>query len=246
MQKRRLGSYLKLMVLMGAIVCGGAGTAFAETSNSSNYQVTESQFSSGSTLKSCSGQYCAQASIGDMAGGRSKSASNSAAFGPVVDGEPLLEVIVGAGESNLGVLSTEKTSTKTMTVQVRNYLSDGYMLQIVGDPPKYDGHTLRTSKTPTAATPGVEQFAINAAPNTAPQVGLGPIQVPSSQTSFGVIEEAYRTPNLFKYVSGDVVARSLSESGQTNYTISMIVNVSSSTPAGHYTGDFSAVVIPIF
>ena len=114
MQKRRLGSYLKLMVLMGAIVCGGTGTAFAETSNSSNYQVTESQFSSGSTLKSCSGQYCAQASIGDMAGGRSKSASNSAAFGPVVDGEPLLEVIVGAGESNLGVLSTEKTSTKTM------------------------------------------------------------------------------------------------------------------------------------
>lgn len=229
------------------LIISGAAPVMAETSNSSSYQVSEMQFGSGSTLESCSEQYCARTSIGDMtSGGGSSSAGGTATFGPIADTEPLLEVIVDPGESNLGDLTTERTATKTMTVRIRNYLSDGYMLQIVGTPPKYGNHTLNTPSTPTASSPGTEQFAINAAANTSPNVGAGPVQVPSNQLSFGVVDDDYQTPNLFKYVSGDVVARSLSESGRTDYTISMIVNISNSTPAGHYTGDFSAVVIPVF
>ncbi len=223
-----------------------AGTAFAETSNSTNYQVTESEFNSGSSQQSCSGQYCARASIGDMTAGSSKSNGGTATFGSVVDGEPLLEVIVNQGESNLGVLTTETTATKTMVVQIRNYLSGGYILQIVGDPPRYGTHTLSTPATPTAATPGTEQFAINAAANTTPNVGSAPVQLPSGQTSFGFVADDYHTPDLFKYTSGDVVARSNTESGRTDYTISMIVNISNATPAGHFSSDFSAVVIPVY
>lgn len=249
MQKRRLWRN-SILVLLVAVIAGGdvtAAYATTSTSNSTNYQMSEMQFGGGSTLESCSDKYCARASIGDMAAGESKSTRNSATFGSIAnEEEPLLEVIVDPGESNLGNLSTEETATKTMTVRIRNYLSDGYMLQIIGDAPKYDGHALNTPSTPTAATPGKEQFAINAAVNTEPNVGAAPLQIPSDQMSFGFVEEDYATPNLFKFTSGDVVARSLSESGRTDYTISMIVNISSSTPAGHYTGDFSAVVIPVF
>jgi len=129
------------------------------------------------------------------------------------------------------VLTTEKTATKTMIVRVRNYLSDGYTLQIVGSPPKVGGHTLATPTTPTGVHPGTEQFAINAVANTSPNVGADPLQVPSNQTSFGVVTDNYRTPNVFKYASGDVIARSSSASGQTDYTVSMVVNISNATPS---------------
>lgn len=246
MQKRRLWHYLFALLLAVSLVGVTAGTVFAETSNSTNYQVTETEFNAGSTLETCSSQYCARASIGDMTAGRSASPGGTATFGSLVDGEPLLEVIVNTGDSNLGVLTTETTATKTMTVQIRSYLSGGYVLQVTGSPPKYGNHTLSTPSTPTASSPGTEQFAINAAANTTPNIGAAPVQVPSSQTSFGFVTDDYHTPNLFKYVSGDVVGRSLTESGRTDYTISMIVNVSNSTPAGHFAGDFSAVVIPVY
>lgn len=247
MQKRSLWRYPKYILLAVLIaINGGAGTAFATTSNSAHYQVTESEFGATDSKQNCSSQYCAKVSLGDLGTGSGASGTTSAHFGTITDDEPLLEVIVDPGVSNLGDLAAETTATKTMIVRVRSYLSGGYTMQIVGSPPKYGNHTLSTPTTPTSSSPGTEQFAINAAANTIPNVGAAPVQVPSSQTSFGTVDDDYKTPNLFKYVSGDVVGRSQTSSGRTDYTISMIVNISNATPAGHYTGDFSAVVVPVY
>jgi hypothetical protein len=222
--------------------------ANAETSSSAHYQVTGTEFNAVSNSEACSTQYCAKASIGDMTAETGQNATSTAKFGSIsaTDSDPLLEVIVDPGVSNLGTLTTESTAYKSMTVRVRTHLSDGYVLQIVGNSPKYNGHSLTTLTTPTSALPGSEQFGINAVANTIPSVGAAPVQVPSTQTSFGEVNDTYKTANKFKYVSGDEVARSESESGRTDYTISMIVNVSNATPAGHYIGDFSAVVIPVY
>jgi hypothetical protein len=164
----------------------------------------------------------------------------------VTESDPLLEVIVDPGVSNLGTLTAEQTAYKTSIVRVRSYLSNGYILQVFGNPPKYGGHTLSTPSTPSSSVPGTEQFGINAALNTTPSVGADAVQVPSNETSFGVVNDDYKIPNKFKYVNGGEVARSLTESGQTDYTISMIVNISNATPAGHYSGDFSVVVTPFY
>lgn len=246
MRKRGLGKYIKLALLAVVIIGGHVSTTFAETAKSNNYQTTDTEFGSMSNTQNCSTQYCAQASIGDMMAGNSSNTVSSAKFGSVTSADPLLEVIVDPGQSDLGTLTTERTATKTMTVKIRSYLSDGYMLQIVGDSPKYGSHKLATPTTPTAPMPGTEQFAINAAANTTPNIGAGPVQVPSDQFSFGVVNDDYKLPNLFKYINGDVVAHSTAESGETDYTISMIINVSNATPAGHFSGDFSAVVIPVY
>lgn len=246
MRKRGLGKYIKLALLAVVIIGFEMNTAAAETAKSDHYQTTDTEFGSISNTQNCSTQYCAQASIGDMTAGDSASTVSSAKFGSVTSADPLLEVIVDPGQSDLGTLTTERTATKTMTVKIRSYLSDGYMLQIVGDSPKYGGHKLATPTTPTASAPGTEQFAINAAANTTPNIGAGPVQVPSDQFSFGAVNDDYKLPNLFKYISGDVVAHSSVESGQTDYTISMIINISNATPAGHFSGDFSAVVIPVY
>lgn len=247
MHSKRIMGSLVAAVAVGLATVGSYATAqSAPASVSENYQMTEMQFGGGSTLESCSGEYCAQATIGDMTAGESSSENTSAIFGSNTPDQPLLEVIVDPGVTDFGVLETTKTSHKTMVVRVRSHMSDGYMLQLVGEPPTAGDHTLATPKSPTASQPGTEQFAINVAANTTPAIGANPVQVPSGEMSFGYAEENYATPNQFMYRSGDVVARSDTASGRTDYTISMIVNISSKTPAGHFNGDYSAVVIPIY
>lgn len=249
MRKGRVSRHWRLLVLPALVSLGLAPAAFAESSISSSdhYQVMQTEFGSGSTTQEgCSSAYCAKASIGSMVAGSSSDGKHTASFGPVTGSDPLLEVIVGTGDSSLGVLSSSSTSAATMTVHVRSYLSSGYTLQIIGNPPKYGSHTLNTLSSPTGSTPGTEQFGINAVANTTPSVGADPLQVPDDQISFGTVNDNYKTANKFMYHSGDTVAHSDSSSGETDYTISMIINISDTTPSGHYSGDFSAVVIPVY
>jgi len=244
MQKQRLWTGVKVMLAVMLVLASGAGTAHAVTSSSNNYQITETQF--GNTQKSCSGQYCAQASIGEATDGKATT-NGTADFEDIVNNEPFLDMIVEPGDSNLGVLSTERTSTKTTSIKIRSYLiSGGYSLQIIGTPPKFDGHTLNTPTVPTASVPGVEMFGINVVANTMPTVGANPVQVPADQQIFGVGADNYKIPNRFMYQNEDVVAKGQTDSGRTDYTVSMIVNISSDTPAGRYTGDFTAMLIPAY
>lgn len=246
--RERVWRTATLMLLLTVVVAGcGAATVAAETFSSPNYKVTGPEFNAVSNTENCSGQYCARVSMGDMTAGDGKTPESSARFGTTVDSdEPLLEVIVDPGESHLGVLSTEQTATKTSTLRIRNHLSDGYTVQIVGKAPKYGNHTIATPTTPTSPQAGTEQFGINAVENTSPDVGANPILLPSNQINLGLVNANYRTANKFMYVDGDEIARSEAESGRTDYTISMMVNISNKTPAGHYSGDFSAVVTPIY
>ncbi len=245
MRKQRLWGWsgLALIVVLVVGVVAGASQVMAQNPSSSNYQMVETEFGATSTLESCSEQYCAKASIGEM--GKSSGAT-APSFGEAKYSEPILEMIITPGESNLGTLTTEHTATKTTSIKIRNYLSGGYILQIIGDPPKFDGHTLSTSNTPVVSKAGTEQFGMNIVANTNPGVGADPKQEPADKGVFGEAEPGYATSNMFKYQSGDVFARSVQDTGGTDYTISMIVNISSSTPSGHYTGDFAAVLIPAY
>lgn len=207
--------------------------------------MTETQLGGGATTESCSGQYCARVSIGNVGAGQ-EMLSPTASFEDISGTDPLLELIVDVGESNLGDLSTEVTGKKTAIIRIRHYNSGGYQLQLIGDPPKFEGRVLNALATPTLARAGAEQFGVNIATNTAPVVGIDPVQLPSGSAVFGVVTDDYKIPNYFKYVSGDVIARSTTESGRTDYTVSMIVNISNSTPPGHYVSDFQAVVVPAF
>lgn len=247
MRIRRFWDTITFVLLAVAAALFVAHPAFAETSSSSHYQVTETQFNGGAELNSCSSGYCAQVAIGSSSVGNSTSAGGtSVSFGPVIPDRPTLDVIVEPGISNLGTLTTEHTGVKTMKVKIRSYLSNGYSLQINGDPPKYSGYKLKTSATPTFSTPGTEQFGINAVLNTTPNFGANPVQVPDAQTSFGQVSANYSQQNKFMYNSGDVVGFSTTESGQTDYTITMIVNIAGNTPTGQFQGDYSAIVIPLY
>lgn len=228
-------------------VVGMAQPAMATTSRSPGYEVSEAEFGAGSALETCSGSYCAKASIGAMAGDDMKSPSFTASFSPAKeDSEPSLEVMIEPGTANLGELSQETTAHRTMKVHVRSHLAGGYLVQLVGQAPHYEQHTLATPSSPTASTPGKEQFALNAVANTTPEVGENPHSDTQQNQATQAIRPAYATPDRFAYTSGDIIARTDSESSQIRYTISMIVNIAGSTPAGHFSSDFSAVITPVF
>lgn len=222
-------------------------TVYAETSSSKNYQAVELQFGSGSSEESCSDKYCSRLSIGELNGG----SATTAAFGTAKYTEPVMEMIIEAGTSHLGVLTTEEAATKTTTVKVRNYQTGGYHLQVYGKTPTYGTHSLAAIKSPTTSRPGTEQFGINLVKNTLPVVGGDIKQVPIADDAplgevYGEVAPAYATADLFMYKQGDVIAQSAANTGGADYTISMVMNISPKTPAGHYAGDFSILLIPAF
>jgi hypothetical protein len=247
MQYQKVRHY-RFVLVLALLLCGSyVGTANATTqSTSSHYMVTETQFGSGSALQNCSTTYCAKTSVGDTGVGSASSANYSAQLGSNTSDEPLLEVSVSGGTHDMGVLSSSTTGSAVSSIQIRNYLSNGYVLQITGTAPSQGTHTLNTLTTPSTSHQGAEQFGINLANNTSPDIGADAVQVPSGSISFGTVADDYKSADLFKYVDGDIVASSTKSSGETDYTMSLIINVSNATPGGRYTGIFSAVAVPIF
>lgn len=244
MQTRRLWSF-GVIALLAALFVGApliSEKALAQSS-SNNYQMVESQFGNASSNESCSAGYCASVSIGNDS---QTSPVSTPEFGEVNYSEPLLEMIVIPGESNLGELTTEKTGAKVMQVKIRNYLTGGYRLQIIGDAPKYGDRMLNTLTTPTDSSPGKEQFGINVVANTVPSIGANPIVQPGDGNALGLVLDNYKIQNKFMYVSGQTIAETDTNTGGADYTITMIVNISNETPAGKYSSDFAAVVIPYF
>lgn len=246
MQTRRLGQIIKFFLLVLLVCAGGSGLAGADSASSTNYKVSETHFGSGGTLSECSTNYCAKASFGDAGVGSASSTNYKARFGSITTDVPLLEVIAEAKSDNLGVLDTSTTATASRYIKVRNYLSHGYVIQITGSPPSQGAHSFTPITTPSTSHAGAEQFGINLVANTSPSVGANPVQVPNSGYSYGYATTDYGTANLFKYVDGDIIARSDSESGETDYTVSFIINISNVTPGGQYIGHLSAVVTSTF
>jgi len=210
-------------------------TGWAAQSASSSYQVNEVFFGAGGDLHDCSANYCAKTSAGETAIGNPTSPNYQARAGFNTDRTPYLQFIVNGTTTDIGVLNPGSTAKTTGSFSVKNYLSSGYSVITVSNPPKNGNHTLNALSTPTASSAGTEQFGINLVANTSPAAfGANPTQNPDSSFSFGAAASGYDTPNLYKYVPGDIIASSTKSSGETDYTISYIYNISATTPGGTY------------
>ena len=246
MWEHRLTKSWRVVIALGVILAGMSVAQVSAQMSSGSYQVNEAQFGSGSSVEQCSGSYCSNASLGDLTNGSCSSTNYAAQFGFNTTDMPLLEVSVNQSASDMGVISTTGTGKVSSLVTVRSYLSNGYIMQITGRTPNQGTRFINPMGTADDSLPGTEQFGINLTANTTPAIGADPVQVPSGEFSYGVVNPYYATANKFKYVEGDVVASSATSSGQTNYTISMIMNISNNTPGGQYAGKYSAVVTPMF
>lgn len=253
--KQTIKSFGQVCAIVGSICAPWlfvSAVSAAPTYTSPSYGVDEVFMGAGGVNDASSASYRARASLGDTAVGNSSSTNFQANSGFVTSPDPYIELIASSGSIDLGYLSTSTTTTATATFSVRTYLASGYEVGIASDPPKVTGvpgtHTLATNSTPTApASPGTEQFGMNLVANTAPStVGANPAQIPDATYSFGQVDAAYATPNLFKFVKNDRIAYSNKSSGQTDYTISYIFNISDVTPAGTYVFDQVIVATSTF
>lgn len=220
---------------------------------SMTYGVSETQFGSGSQSGACSypnnpsGLYCADMSAGDLGVGNTTNGSSGhqaqAGSGSTTNRNAYLEFLVTSSSTDLGVLSVGSTKTAEAAFSVKTYLAGGYIVTTESDPPTGTApvsHQLATPSTPTASTPGTEQFGMNLVNNTtgcgAPaNFGADPVQKPDNTFSFGTVASGYNTCGLFKYAKGDTVAQSTKSSGETDYKASYIFNISNITPDGQYT-----------
>jgi hypothetical protein len=243
------------MVLTGLFVAFGTTTAFAAQSKSINYQVNEVQFGAGASLNSSSANYKAQQSLGSTTAGNAKSANYGANTGYLTPSTPFLQMVVNPANINLGSLTSGIPATGTATFSVRTYVDSGYVVLSMNQPPTNEGgYALKNMSTAAASNPGTEQFGINVVSNlttcanAAPaNFGSNPIPIPNANYANGAASTGYNTCGLFKYNPGDVIAGSTSNGwGETDYTISYLVNTAPLTRAGSYTMTQNLVAVATF
>ncbi|GAC1502407.1 MAG: hypothetical protein NVS1B10_07150 [Candidatus Saccharimonadales bacterium] len=228
--KRLMGLGFSLACICTALI----GNAQAETLQSTNYKFDESIVGAGGVIDSSSASYQAGVSVGDTAIGPSSSANFQTQAGSQTSNDPTLSFAVNNGNVNFGDFSTASAATATSTFQVSDYTSYGYAVQLIGNPPALGNHTIAAMSTTGASQSGIEQFGINLVANTSPvSLGANPNQ---GQFGTGIASTNYNTSNNYRYVSGETVAQAPKSSGLTIFTISYIINVTSLTPGGQYTG----------
>lgn len=249
-QALRYVSALSLLLVAGMIPTAYAATCATNPDQqtcSSTYGVNEVFFGTGGQLNACSTTYCSKQSAGETGVGNTSSASYQAQAGFNTDRSPSLTLIVPAQNINLGVLTPGTPATATAIFSVYSYLSSGYVVQVVGNPPTYGGHQLTPLTTAAASNSSAEQFGMNLVANTVPAVfGANPSQSPDATFGFGTAAAGYNTANMYKYNNGDTIAQSLKSSGTTNYTMSYIFNTTAVTPGGTYTTSQAVVATATF
>lgn len=239
MSKRVLGWIGSLIALAWCLVPATA-QVYAETLSSPNYKLEESTVGAGGMIQANSSNYTVFNSGGDIAVGDASSANYNVSTGSNTTPDPNLSFIITSPSPTFGSFSPNSGTVSTATFSVLNYTSYGYTVQITGTAPTNGSHVITPLATQTASTTGTEQFGINLVANTSPSsVGANP---DNGQFGFGTVNANYGTSNQYRFVSGDTIASAPKSSGQTNYTISYLVNVSPITPGGVYTSNQTLIV----
>ncbi len=221
-------------------------------SSSSNYSVQESAFSTGSELDASSANFSARVSAGDLGVGFSESGSFLAFAGPISPDEEYVELVVPAAVVDMGELTPGVAGTGTATFTARAYLDSTYVIVSPRDPPTTANGGATIDPITSAAThdPNVEQFGLNLVANTSPVAqGAVPSRLPVDDGffAFGEAAPGYDTADNYQYNAGDIIARSVVRGyGETQYTISYLMNITPITPAGQYTMEQDLVITGTF
>ena len=107
----------------------------------------------------------------------------------------------------------------------------------------YDGTTTANlaSCIVAGAIAGEVLACTGAAAFDSASVGAGKTVTVSGVALTGAAASNYNTANNFRYNGGETIASAPKTSGQTNYTISYIVNAATTTPGGSYSGNQTLV-----
>lgn len=237
---KRLAGWVVLFLILACCTISRMTVVYAETLQSTNYQLDESAVGTSNLNQSSSASYQITDATGALAIGNAASANYQVEAGTKTTHDPTLSFSVNSANGNFGIFTPINASVTTASFSISNYTSHGYVVQIFGDSPTNSAHKIASMATKGSSQSGIEQFGINLVANTLPvSVGANP---DNGQFGFGSVTSNYGTLNQYRYVSGDTIALAPKSSGVTTYTISYLVNVSSITPGGRYTSDQTIIV----
>lgn len=203
-------------------------------------------------------------SLGEAAVGNSASSNYQTNSGFDTTAQPGLMMSINTASIDFGVLSTAVATTKTASFSVRDYTSSGYIVQAIGSTPSYSGHNLTAITTAMCgnaygctSTAGSEQFGINLVADRSPVDPVPGSSDPVCQATgfcYGVAGDGttgtygstrpYTVGGLsaaYRYVPGETIASGPQSSGETDYTITFLANISTRTPSGVYSGNMTLV-----
>jgi hypothetical protein len=146
------------------------------------------------------------------------------------------------------------TATATSQMAASTNAGNGYAITVNGPTLTSGANTITGMGAPAAIARGVSQFGLNLKANTTATstVAIGAeVAAAANGTNYrGQATTGYNTVDTFKFTSGDVVADSANGgAGGTDaqiFTVSYIVNVPGSQPAGTYTTTLTYICTPTF
>lgn len=153
---------------------------------------------------------------------------------------PFVELCVGVtvapdcsstkGDSiDLGILSSQSTSTATSQYAAGTNDVDGYNTYLLGSTMTSGNNVIPSVSVPTPNRPSTSEFGLNLRRNNGPAIGADP-------TGAGTAVPAadYNSPDLFSFKTGSLISSSLLSTDFNRMTVSYVVNVNSGQAAGVY------------
>ncbi len=130
----------------------------------------------------------------------------------------------------VGFGELSKTGPRFLTSQYAGATNDptGYSTSVYGITMSSGTNAITALNSPTTSIPGVSQFGMNLRTNSSPNVGLDPSGAGSS-----AIEPDYNQPNMFTF-KNQIISKANISTDFNVFTVSYLVNVSNSQPAGIY------------
>lgn len=152
------------------------------------------------------------------------------------------------------LFSPTDTATTTSQMAASTNAQTGYSITVNGPTLTSGSNTITPMSLSTTGVRGTSQFGMNLKLNTTatstPAVGLEVAPAANGTNYKGEAVTGYNSADNFKFVSTDPVADSgnggLGSTDAQIFTVSYIVNVSGSQPAGTYTSTLTYICTPTF
>ena len=137
---------------------------------------------------------------------------------------------------DFGNLDPNTTAYAASQLLAATNASDGYIIQDNGTTMTSGNNIISAMTQDNTSRLGVSQFGVNLRANTTPPVGSDPEGPGTGQPT-----PAYDSPNTYQFLDNDTIASASNADDYRKYTVSYIVNVSSSQPPGVYVSTLTYV-----
>lgn len=142
---------------------------------------------------------------------------------------------------DLGEFSPSKTTSASSELVVASNAANGFSVTMSGTTLTSGNNTI-PALSGAGSAQGTSQFGINLRSNSSPAIGADP-------TGPGVLAQVtapYDIPNSYRFQNGDIILSSIGSSDLKKFTMSYVVNVGPSQPAGYYAATMTYICLANF